>query len=88
MQQPQIDVSKTTPLTNKNGKQVWLQGYLLRKMSKFILGTPEDAIIPIPFFYHPENGEIFTDAVPPELKNILFTQDVINELENIEVEED
>ena len=57
MQQPQIDLSKTTPVNPSNGK-VWSQGVILRKVSKFVTGTSEDGLIPIPVFYDNETGEI------------------------------
>ena len=43
MQQPQIDLSKTTAINPENGK-VWSQGVVLRKVSKFVTGTSEDAL--------------------------------------------
>jgi len=41
---------------------------ILRKVSKFITGTSEDAIVPIPVFYDPENGAILEDTLPKELR--------------------
>jgi len=67
MQQPQIDLSKTTPVNPSNGK-VWSQGVILRKVSKFVTGTSEDALIPIPVFYDNETGEICMDTLPKELR--------------------
>jgi len=66
--QPQIDLGKTTPVTNGKGGNVFLQGTILRKVSKFIAGTPEDALMPIPVFYCPDTGKILEDSVPPILK--------------------
>ena len=68
MQMPNIDLSKTTPITTKVGGQVWQQGVILREVSKFITGTPENGIIPIPVFWNPETGEILTNTLPPELR--------------------
>jgi len=41
---------------------------ILRKISKFITGTSEDAVIPIPVFYDPETNEILGDTLPRELR--------------------
>ncbi len=53
MEQPQlnIDLKNTTGIQNSEGGSVFQQGLILRKISKFIAGTPEDAILPIPVFY-------------------------------------
>lgn len=67
-QQPQIDLSKTTSIETSNGGKVWQQGVILRKVSKFITGTSEDGIIPIPIFWNPESGEILQDTLPKELR--------------------
>ena len=68
--QPQmnIDLSKTTPIETKSGGQIWLTGMVLRKVSKFISGTPEDAVLPITVFYDPETNEILGDTLPQDLR--------------------
>lgn len=63
-----IDLKNTQAIEPKNGK-VWQQGFLLRKISKFVTGTPEDAIMPIPVFYDPETGEICQETLPKELRD-------------------
>jgi hypothetical protein len=73
-------IEKSTPITTQEGNQVWQQGFLLRKVSKFIIGTNEDAIIPIPFWYNPESGELYNEGIPNELKKELFTDEVKNEI--------
>lgn len=78
--QPQIDLTKTTAITDKTGNQVWQQGFLLRKVSKFLLGTNEDAIIPIPFWFNAETGEIFDKGINEDIKEILFTDEIKEEL--------
>ena len=69
-QQPQmnIDLSKTTAIDTPSGDKIWQQGVILRKISKFIAGTSEDAVIPIPVFYDPETNEILGDTLPRELR--------------------
>ena len=72
-QQPQLslDLSKTTPILTAAGGKIWRQGYLLRKVSKFITGTNEDNVLPIQVFYDPETGEVLKDGLPDEFKFIL-----------------
>lgn len=70
MEQPQmnLDLSKTTAIDTPSGGKIWQQGMILRKVSKFITGTSEDAIVPIPVFYDPETGDILEDTLPKELR--------------------
>ena len=67
--QPSIDFCKTTPLTTESGGDIWKQGYILRKVSRFITNSSEDAILPIPVFYDAETGKILKDTLPPDLRN-------------------
>ena len=70
MDQPQmnIDLKNTESVEHENGK-VWTQGFIIRKVSKFVAGTAEDALMPIPVFYNPETGEILQDTLPKELRD-------------------
>lgn len=69
-QQPQmnLDLSKTTPIDTPSGGKIWQQGIILRKVSKFVTGTTEDAIVPIPVFYDPTDNTILEDTLPRELR--------------------
>ena len=69
-QQPQmnLDLSKTTAIDTPSGGKIWQQGTILRKVSKFITGTSEDAIVPIPVFYDLKTNEILEDTLPRELR--------------------
>ena len=67
-QQPQIDLSKTTTIETENGSKVWQQGFVLRKVSRFITNSSEDAVMPIPVFYDPETGKILGQGLPPEIR--------------------
>lgn len=71
--QPQmnLDLSKTTPILTPSGGKIWAQGYILRKVSKFITGASDDNILPIPVFYDPLTGEILKEGLPSELKFIV-----------------
>lgn len=68
MNQPQIDLKNTEAIEHANGK-VWAQGFLLRKVSKFVTGTAEDGIMPIPVFYNPVTGEVLQETLPKELRD-------------------
>lgn len=63
-----IDIKTTQPISTPDGTQLFTEGTLLRKVSKFVAGTPEDAVIPIPCFYNPLNGEILIELLPKELR--------------------
>ena len=67
-QQPQIDLSKTTAGPNNSGGQLFEQGFVLRKVSRFITNGDEDAVLPIPVFYDKETNKILKDTLPPELR--------------------
>jgi hypothetical protein len=68
--QPQlnIDFKNTTPVEGFNGSQLFGQAVLVRKISKFLIGADEDALIPIPVFYDLESKKILLDSLPPELR--------------------
>jgi hypothetical protein len=69
LQQPQVDLKSTTGFEDEDGNKVFQQGFLLRKVSKFIAGTNEDAIMPIPVFYEPKSGKIVGATLHPDLKD-------------------
>ena len=66
--QMNLDLSKTTAIDTPSGGKIWQQGMIVRKVSKFVTGTAEDAIVPIPVFYDPETGKILEDTLPKELR--------------------
>ena len=68
MQQPNIDLKTTTSVEGPNGEKVFQDGYVLRKISKFIIGTNEDSYIPIPCFYEASSGKILIDSLPPQIR--------------------
>jgi hypothetical protein len=78
MEQPQfnIDLKNTTGIQNSEGGSVFQQGLILRKISKFIAGTTEDAILPIPVFYDPHTFKIFAEALPKELREELKDESI------------
>ena len=42
-----IDIKNTQPVVSEDGNQVFAEGVLLRKISRFVTGTQEDGIIPV-----------------------------------------
>lgn len=73
-QQINLNIEKTQPILTKEGGRVWQQGFVLRKASRFLTGSEEDQIIPIPIFYDPQTGEICTEGMPQGM-NFLFEED-------------
>ena len=76
MQQPEakmppIDLKNTTEVKNFDGGSVFQQGVILRKVSKFVTGSEEDALLPIPIFYDPSTKKILKDSVPRDLRKEL-----------------
>ena len=69
--QPQlnIDFKNTTPVEGFNGGQLFGQAFVIRKVSKFVTGGTEDALLPIPVFYDMETKKIVLDSIPKELRD-------------------
>ncbi len=63
-----IDIKSTTPIVSEDGNHVFTEGFLLRKISKFLTGTPEDGIIPISCFVDIKTGKILVELLPKELR--------------------
>ena len=64
-----IDFTTTTAVEGFDGGQLFGQAFVLRKISKFVIGANEDALIPIPVFYDLESKKIIKDSLPPELRD-------------------
>ena len=71
VQQPPIDLKNTTAIKNFEGGIIFQQGVVLRTVSKFVMGTDEDALLPIPVFYDPSTKKILKSSVPKELREEL-----------------
>ena len=69
--QPQlnIDFKNTTPVEGFDGGQLFGQAFVIRKVSKFVTGGTEDALLPIPVFYDLETKKIILESVPTELRD-------------------
>jgi len=68
-QQPQIDLKNSTSVEGFDGGIIFQQGYILRKISKFIVGADEDILVPIPVFFDIESKKIIVDSLPHELRD-------------------
>ncbi len=68
VQQPPIDLKNTTSIENFDGGVLFTQGVLLRSVSKFVMGTDEDALLPIPVFYDAASKKILGSSIPKELR--------------------
>lgn len=66
--QMNVDIKQTTPIKSKEGNQVFQEAVILRKASKFLVGTSEDAIIPIPVFIDVKTNKIVIELLPKELR--------------------
>ena len=67
--QPQIDLSQSSEVLSSTGGQIFQAGYVLRRVSKFLIGGDEDAIIPIQIFYDKDSGEIALDLLHPSVRD-------------------
>ena len=63
-----VDINQTTPIKSEEGNQVFQEAVILRKASKFLVGTSEDAIIPIPVFIDVKTNKIVIELLPKELR--------------------
>ena len=71
-----IDIKNTQPVMSEDGNQVFAEGVILRKVSRFVTGTQEDGIIPVPCFYDVKTGKVLVDLLPKDLKE-MFQDDNI-----------
>ena len=71
VQQPQIDLKNTSEVKTDSGSSIFQQGVILRRVSRFVTGTDEDALLPIPVFFDPTTNKILTYSVPKDLREEL-----------------
>jgi hypothetical protein len=64
-----IDFTNTTSVEGFNGGKLFGQAVIIRKVSKFLVGSDEDMLMPIPVFYDLESKKILPDSLPKELKD-------------------
>ena len=70
-----IDLKSAETIYSPSGNCIFAEGVILKKISKFVSGTSEDAIVPIPVFYDIESGAILTELLPKELREEFETKD-------------
>jgi hypothetical protein len=63
-----VDIKQTTPIKSEEGNQIFQEAMILRKASKFLVGTSEDAVIPIPVFIDVKTNKIVIELLPKELR--------------------
>ena len=64
-----IDLKNTEKVETPDGNYVVAEGIILRKASRFTVGTAQDALIPIPIFYDVKTGTILKETLPKELQD-------------------
>ena len=67
-----VDIKKTTPVKCENvecNNEVFQEGLLLRKVSKFLAGTDTDGLFPIQVFCCSKCGTVLQDTLPEQLRN-------------------
>jgi len=65
-----ITLDKTTPvMCDACENETFQEVVLLRKASRFVTGTAQDALIPIPAFACTKCGHVNEDLLPPQLRN-------------------
>ena len=64
-----IDIKSSQPITSPEGNHIFAEGVILRKISKFVAGTSEDAIVPIPVMYDVKTGNVLVELLPKELRD-------------------
>ena len=64
-----IDLKNTEKVETPDGNYVVSEGLILRKASRFAVGTAQDALIPIPVFYDVKTGAILKETLPKELQD-------------------
>ena len=67
--QPPVKLEDTTEFLTPEGNKIFQQGVLLRSVSKFVAGTDEDAVMPIPVFFDPDTKKIVGLTLPPEIRD-------------------
>jgi hypothetical protein len=56
-------------ITSPEDNHIFAEGVILRKVSKFLAGTAEDAIMPIPCFYDVKTGKVLVEMLPKEFRS-------------------
>lgn len=68
---PQITLDQTTEVLCSNpdcGNNIFTEGLMLRKVSKFLSGTAQDGLIPITITYCVKCNTVLDETLPSQLK--------------------
>ena len=71
MNTPKLNVSlnKTTPIVCEECENsTFIESVLLREVSRFLTGQPQDGLVPIPVFACTKCGHVNEKFMPAELK--------------------
>ena len=71
MEQPKIniDLSQTTELIcDECQGKIFTEGVMIRKVSRFIVGSTKDTMVPVGVFYCVKCGHVNEDMLPVELR--------------------
>ena len=69
-QQLQMNIDlKNTQKLEFDGQVLVGEGFVLRKVSKFVTGQSEDGIMSIPVFYDITTGKILKETLPKDLQD-------------------
>jgi uncharacterized Zn finger protein len=64
-----ISLDKTTAIICEEcGNNIFQEGTMLRKASKILIGSHQDALVPIPVFVCSKCGHVNEEFIPGELK--------------------
>ena len=70
-EQPKLNINlkNTEIVKSDDGNVIFAEGIILRKASKFAVGTAQDALIPIPVFYDVKTGKLLKETLPGDIKD-------------------
>ena len=60
---------KNTEKVEFDGQVLVGEGFVLRKISKFVTGQSEDGVIPVPVFYDLTTGRIIKETLPKDIQD-------------------
>jgi hypothetical protein len=70
-EQPKLNINlkNTEIVKSDDGNVIFAEGIILRKASKFAVGTAQDALIPISVFYDVVTGKLLKETLPGDIKD-------------------
>lgn len=87
-QKPQLQLTEellksSTPLI-QDGNQIFCEGVILRKISKFLIAQEQDGVVPVPIFYDPQTGKVLLETLPKFLREEFENYNKTKEPETVE----